>query len=247
MKALSHFHETDPSGLQTLERFARATHFNEWLFNTISPWCKSPVLEVGSGIGNISSFFLQKEISLTASDLRDEYCNILHEKFGKNPHLQGIKSINLTEKNFDTRYASMAEQFNTVVALNVIEHIEDDRLAVANCKKLLAPGGTLVVLVPAYKTLYNLFDVELGHFVRYTSKTLQELLKDGGFNVIHQQYFNAAGIAGWMINGRLFKTKILPRRQLELFDKLIPIMKLADAITFHRIGLSVIAIGQNNS
>jgi 2-polyprenyl-3-methyl-5-hydroxy-6-metoxy-1,4-benzoquinol methylase len=244
MKALSHFHETDPSGLQTLERFARATHFNKWLFDTISPWCKGPVLEVGSGIGNISSFFLKKEISLTASDLRDEYCNILHQKFGKDPYLQDIKSINLTEKDFDTKYASLLGHFNTVVALNVIEHIEDDTLAVANCKRLLSPGGNLVVLVPAYKTLYNLFDEELGHFVRYTSKTLQQLLKDGGFQVIHKQYFNAAGIAGWMINGSLFRKKIIPKRQLQLFDKLIPVMKLADAITFHRIGLSVIAIGQ---
>lgn len=245
MKALSHFHETDPSGLQTLERFALATHFNKWLFDTIFPWCKGRVLEVGSGIGNLSTFFLQKEILLTASDLRDEYCNILHEKFGKSPFLQGVKSIDLAEKNFDTRYVDLAGQFDTVVALNVIEHIEDDKYAVTNCKKLLAPGGNLVVLVPAYKTLYNLFDEELGHFVRYTSKTLQQLLKDGGLSVTHVQYFNAAGIAGWMMNGKLFKKKIIPKRQLQLFDKLIPVMKLVDAITFHRIGLSVIAIGQN--
>ena len=245
MTAPSHFHESDPNGLQTLERFARATHFNKWLFDTIFPWCKGRVLEVGSGIGNLSTFFLQEEILLTASDLRDEYCNILQEKFGKNSFLQGIKSIDLSEKDFDTRYASLAGQFDTVVALNVIEHIEDDSYAVANCKKLLAPGGNLVVLVPAFKTLYNLFDEELGHFVRYTSKTLPQLLKDGGLSVIHDQYFNAAGIAGWMINGKLLKKKIIPKAQLQLFDKLIPAMKLVDVITFHRIGLSVIAIGQN--
>src|SRR5687768_457888 len=137
MTAPEHFHETDPSGLQTLERFAHATRFNRWMFDTIQPYCKGHVLEVGSGIGNLSRYFLDKNFRLTASDLRDEYINILHGKFGRHHNLAGVKSIDLAIDNFEARVHDLLQQFDTVVALNVIEHIENDELAISNCKKLL--------------------------------------------------------------------------------------------------------------
>src|SRR5688572_22869454 len=183
MKGKEHFHEADPSGLLTLERFAHATRLNRWMFETIQPFCKGHVLEVGSGIGNLSQYFLEKNFRLTASDLRDEYINILHGKFGRHLNLAGIKSIDLAVENFDTRFSDLLQQFDTVVALNVIEHIQDDEMAISNCKKLLKPGGHLVILVPAFNVLYNLFDEELGHYVRYTSKTLNELLESQALEV----------------------------------------------------------------
>jgi 2-polyprenyl-3-methyl-5-hydroxy-6-metoxy-1,4-benzoquinol methylase len=250
MTAPEHFHETDPSGLQTLERFAQATRFNRWMFDTIQPYCKGHVLEVGSGIGNLSQYFLEKNFMLTASDLREEYINILHGKFGRHSNLAGIKPIDLAAASFETRFQDLLQQFDTVVALNVIEHIQDDGLAIGNCKKLLKPGGHLVVLVPAWKMLYNSFDVELGHYVRYNAGTLKKLLESQGMEVFHTRYFNSAGIVGWMINGSLFHKRLIPRKQLQVFDKLVPVIKLIDAISFRKLGLSVLAVArkpeQNN-
>jgi 2-polyprenyl-3-methyl-5-hydroxy-6-metoxy-1,4-benzoquinol methylase len=250
MTAPGHFHETDPSGLQTLERFAQARRFNRWMFDTIQPYCKGQVLEVGSGIGNLSQYFLEKNFRLTASDLRDEYINILHGKFGRNPNLAGIKSIDLAVENFETRFSDLLQQFDTVVALNVIEHIQDDHLAISNCKKLLKPGGHLVILVPAFSLLYNLFDQELGHYVRYNRKTLNELLGSQELEVFHTQYFNSIGIIGWIINGSLFRKRLIPRKQLQIYDKLVPVIKAIDAITFRKVGLSVLSVArkpeQNN-
>lgn len=239
-----HFHETDPTGLQTLERFAAATRFNRWLFDTIRPYCKGHVLEVGSGIGNISKLFLESNIQLTTSDLREAYCNYVLQQFGSNPHLAGVTSIDLAAPGFTQRYSHLLQQFDTVVALNVVEHIEDDIKAVQHCMELLKPGGHLVVLVPAFQVLYNSFDKELGHYKRYTGRSLRALEKKAGLEVIHQQYFNVAGIPGWFINGSVLRRHLIPRRQLMVFDKLIPILKLADSITFHSIGLSTIAVGR---
>jgi 2-polyprenyl-3-methyl-5-hydroxy-6-metoxy-1,4-benzoquinol methylase len=140
------------------------------MFDTIRPFCKGHVLEVGSGIGNLSRHFLEENFTLTASDLRDEYINILHGEFGKHPRLKGIRSIDLALPDFEQRYAGLLESFDTVVALNVIEHIKEHERAIANCKKLLKPGGHLVVLVPAFQSLYNSFDEELGHWLRYNAK-----------------------------------------------------------------------------
>lgn len=238
---------TDPSGLQTLEDLAAARQFNRWMFDVIRPWCKGHVLEAGSGIGNLSAVFLEQQLTLTTSDLREEYCQVLQEKFGNHPYFNGVVAMDLSIPDFDTRHASLLQQFDTVVALNVIEHIENDQLAIRNCRSLLQPGGQMVILVPAYQSLYNSFDKELGHFVRYTKDRLQQLLKGQHLEIIHASYFNAAGILGWAMNGSLLKKKTIPRNQLLLFDKLVPVFKLIDSITFHRVGLSVIAIGRKAS
>jgi 2-polyprenyl-3-methyl-5-hydroxy-6-metoxy-1,4-benzoquinol methylase len=125
-----------------------------------------------------------------------------------------------------------------------VEHIEDDRKAIDNCIQLLKPGGHLVILVPAFQWLYNSFDVELGHYRRYTRRSLRALEEDAGLTVVHQQFFNAAGIIGWFIDGSVLRKRLIPRKQLLLFDKLLPIIKLADVLSFHSIGLSTIAVGR---
>lgn len=244
MTAADRFHESDPTGFITLERFAAATRFNRWMFETIRPYCKGHVLEVGSGIGNISRLFLEQGFPLTVSDLRQEYCDYLKRDLGQDPSLKEVASFDLADPAFTQRYPHLLGRFDTVVALNVIEHIENDGLALANCRQLLSAGGQLVMLVPAYQALYNKFDEELGHFRRYTAGSQTSLLKQAGFEVIHQQYFNVVGILGWWLDGSLLKKRLIPRKQLMLFDKLMPVIRLADILSFRAFGLSTIAIGR---
>lgn len=240
MNAAEHIEGSDPAGLITLERISAAKRLNRWFFSAIAPYCKGHVLEVGSGIGNISREFLAQQFPLTMSDLRPEYCAVLESGFKNDPNYRGVVQLNLVAEDFDNRYAHLLGQFDTVIALNVIEHIQNDQLAVSNCKKLLKTGGHLVILVPAYQQLYNVFDVELGHFVRYNSGTLTALLESAGLAVMQTRYFNAAGIFGWWLNGTVRKKKLIPQGQLQLFDKLVPVLKWIDKLTLHSIGLSVI-------
>ena len=237
--------ELDPTGLQTLERFAEADRFNEWLFQTIEPYCSGSVLEVGSGIGNLSQFFLKKH-RLTVSDLRSEYCQLLAGKFNSHPNLEGVESIDLARPDFAAAYQHLQGRFDTVVALNVVEHISNDHQAVNNCRFLLKTGGRLVILVPAFGLLYNHFDRELGHFRRYNRRSLQALFRSQGFAVDRCWYFNAVGILGWALNGWLLRKRIVPRKQLRIFNRLVPLIRLADRISLYRIGLSVIAAGNKN-
>ncbi|HEU4471614.1 MAG TPA: methyltransferase domain-containing protein [Flavisolibacter sp.] len=243
MKRDERSHQADPSGLQTLERFAKADHFNHWLFQTIEPFCKGHVLEAGSGIGNLSKFFLKNKFTLTVSDLRAEYCSVLKEKFSAEPGLAGVETIDLSREDFASEYAALLGRFDTVIALNVVEHIEDDAAAVRNCCLLLRPGGRLVILVPAFQLLYNPFDVELGHFRRYNRYSLKKLMQKEELSVVRCWYFNALGILGWAVNGWLLGKKLIPQTQLALFDRLVPLAKLFDRLGFYSIGLSVIAVG----
>jgi len=234
--------EKDHSGLETLELFANAPHFNKWLFENISPYCQGNILEIGSGIGNISKLLLQQNLPVTLSDLRKDYCEQLRLLFGQNRNLQNILQIDLSLPDFENVYAKLLHQFDTVIALNVVEHIEDDKLVINNCRKLLKPNGRVIILVPAFMKLYNSFDKELGHFRRYNKKNLGRLIQTQQLKIVMMEYFNCAGILGWWFTGSVLKKKIIPGNQLAIYEKMVPLFRLIDKLLMKRIGLSVIVV-----
>jgi 2-polyprenyl-3-methyl-5-hydroxy-6-metoxy-1,4-benzoquinol methylase len=227
----------DLEGLITLNVIEKADSFNEWMYNTISPNCNGKILEIGSGIGNISQFFIKENKDIVLSDLRDNYCEILKEKYTNQ-----VLKIDLVHPNFDIEYHELLESFDSVFALNVVEHIENDFLAISNCKKLLKTGGSLTILVPAYQWLYCDFDEELEHFRRYTRTNLKAVINKNQLQIKKTFYFNVIGILGWFWTGKILKKKTIPEGQMGLFNLLVPIFKLADLFTFRKIGLSVICV-----
>lgn len=238
------FKAIDNEGEDTLNTIALANHFNRWMYETIKPFCKGEILEVGSGVGNISEFFLKDRASICLTDIREGYCNSLREKFSGSETLQGIQTMDLVDPGFEGKFSDSMNRYDTVFALNVVEHIFDDAAAISNCRKLLKPGGHLIILVPAFQSLYNNFDRELEHYRRYNRKRLKSLLMTGGFSVKHSQYYNAAGIAGWFISGKIQNHSIIPAGQIRLFDKLVFPFRMFDKLIFNSIGLSVIAVGE---
>lgn len=237
------YKEHDDEGLNTLNAIAQTHQFNKWMYQSIQPYLTGEILEIGSGIGNITQYVLDDKFSITASDIRESYCNILQERFQENPFLAEVRTVDIVHPDFENEYKDMLNKFDSIFALNAIEHIEDHNLAVANCSKLLKANGRLIILVPAFQQLYNSFDRELHHFRRYTKSSLEQLLTQAKFRIEKTKYFNAAGIFGWWFSGRLFKNKILPPGQLSLFNKLVPLFKIADELVMKKVGLSVISVG----
>lgn len=234
----------DEVGLSTLDNLSAADQLNDWMFESIQPYVKGKTLEIGSGIGNISGCFVKHHVPLYVSDYSDHYCNLLKQKFANEPLIRDIFQIDLATLDFENRYASLIGKFDTVFALNVVEHIGNDGWAIANCKKLLAPGGHLIILVPAYMLLYNGFDKELEHFRRYTRASLKQLFQAQHFKIIKSWYFNLAGILGWFVSGTILRKKTLPAGQLSFYNKLVPIFRIADRLIRNKMGLSVIAVGK---
>ncbi|NVO20750.1 MAG: methyltransferase [Bacteroidetes bacterium] len=237
------FKNIDNEGENTLQTIALANHLNEWMYATIKPHCKGKVMEIGSGIGNISEFFLNDNIPILLSDIRESYCKALRGKFEGFKPLLGIEMMNLTDSDFDLKFSKYFNSFDTVFALNVVEHIYDEQLAIANCYKLLKPGGHLIILVPAYQWLFNSFDSELFHYRRYTRRRLEKVFTSNQFQVKHSQYFNAAGIAGWLVSGKIQHHKIIPKGQIRLFNNLVFFFRLFDKLIMNTFGLSVITVG----
>lgn len=238
------FKEFDAEGLETLRVISDAVNFNQWTFDTISPFCSGKILEIGSGIGNISECFYKKGYDLTISDIRKNYRDFLMERFPDASSQNKILPIDLVHTEFDNEYREILNSFDTVFSLNVIEHIENDLQAVANCKKLLRPGGKLITLMPGLQSLYNNFDKELFHFRRYNRKSMSALFEKNNLRVLKTFYFNAGGISGWFISGKILNNKIIPAGQMKFFDKLVPVFRLTDKLLMNSIGLSVICVGE---
>ncbi len=234
----------DKEGMETLEVVAEAENFNTWMYETIHPFCEGNILEIGSGIGNISIEFLKENKQISLTDLRENYCSILRNKFNSFSNLQAVLQMDIIDPQFDQKHADKFNTYDSIYALNIVEHVKDDNLAIANCKKLLKPGGKLTILVPAYQTLYNSFDKELEHYKRYTQQSLNELLTNNNLNIIHQQYYNFVGIFGWWFSGNILRKKTIPGGQMKLYNQLVPLIKIMDKIVFNKAGLSVISVGQ---
>jgi 2-polyprenyl-3-methyl-5-hydroxy-6-metoxy-1,4-benzoquinol methylase len=215
--------EIDQSGLEILDVVSKADKLNSWMFDTIQPFCSGAILEIGSGIGNISQYFVKSKSDITVSDLRENYREILKSKFKLGD--EKVLNLDIVDTNFEENSKHLLSKFDSIFSLNVVEHIKDDDLAIKNMVKLLKPGGNLVILVPAYQALYNQFDVTLEHYRRYNKLGLTNLMAKYG-EIRKSFYFNAVGTLGWWVSGKLFKNKMIPEGK----------------ITFNRLGLSVICV-----
>lgn len=238
------YKEDDVEGLATLESIANADKLNEWMFNEVARYASGRILEIGSGIGNISKFCILNEWDITLSDIRDQYCEKLRNEFKEYTNVRAVRNLDLVHENFEQEYADLIGTYDFVFALNVVEHIEEHELALVNAKKLLNTNGKVFILVPAYQNLYNQFDKELYHFRRYTKKTLNAVINNAGFKSEKSFHFNAAGIPGWILYGGILKHKIIPSGQMKVFNQMVPVFRIVDKVLFRKVGLSVISVAK---
>ena len=233
----------DPVGLHTLEVIANADRFNRWMYDQFKDQLKGEILEIGSGIGNISKLVIEEGHSIILSDNNEEYCEALKKKFAGNKNVKQIVSIDLLYPEFETKYFDLKEKFDSIFLLNVIEHIKDDHTAAKNCRYLLKPDGHLILLAPAYSWLFSSFDKQLGHFRRYSLRSLKELLEKNNFNILSGSYFNFAGIGGWLVFGKILNQKMLSKGEMSAFNKIVPVAKIIDKLFAKKMGLSIIVTG----
>ncbi len=177
--------EVDLEGEYTLNAISKADNFNFWMYEQMKPFLKGNILEIGSGIGNISKY-IQTDGKIVLSDLREQYIQKLQKVY---PDRQVIK-LDLVHPKFAEVYSDYIGNFDFVFALNVIEHIEQDKVAIENMRSLLKVGGVFFILVPAYQFLFNNFDIALEHIKRYTSTSLFKSLPNNS-RVFGTWYFKS--------------------------------------------------------
>jgi SAM-dependent methyltransferase len=228
------------AGPETLEIMGAAPRYNAWQYSRVAPYVGRRVCEVGSGIGNMSSLILGTPRELTVlTDTNPYYLQTLKERFGDRPDV-AIEPLTLPDDSAPERFARY--RLDTVVALNVVEHIAEDVGALGTIAALLPTGGRLVVLVPALRQLYGTLDLELAHARRYTRATLRTAMEAAGFRVERTFYYNVVGTFGWWFNSRVLRARRIGRRQLRLFETLVPTLRVEDRLRLP-FGQSVIGVG----
>ena len=229
--------QSDPTGAATLECLAAAPRFNRWMFERIRPWIGERVLEIGSGIGNLSQFLVDRP-TVVLTDTQPEYLERLRARFADRANVEVLRLY------LPTPDGPVAERrFDTIVCLNVLEHVADDVGSLAAMRRLLEGSGRLVLLVPALPALYGSLDRALGHVRRYTTRELRAKLAQTGFRLRRVEYFNLAGIPGWWVSGKLLGREVIPAGPMRLFDALVPLFRLERLLPW-RVGQSLIAIGE---
>jgi SAM-dependent methyltransferase len=235
-----HDHGVDPVATATLERLGEAPRFNQWMYQRIRPWIGDRVLEVGSGLGNLSQFLVDRP-SVVLTDVATPYLSRLRERFG---HLPNVEVLRLYLPTVDVPLST--RRFDSIVCLNVLEHVADDVGSVVAMRSLLERGGRLILLVPALRALYGSLDRALRHVRRYTPRALRAVFMEAGLRPRHIEYFNLAGIPGWWFTGRILRRELIPAASLRWFDALVPLFRWERLLPW-RIGQSLIAIGEREA
>lgn len=220
----------------TLESMSQAVWYNRWTLEKFSKFLKGQILEIGCGIGNFSKLLL-KYGELTAIDINDEYVNKAKKEIGESIKI-GVGDI---EKG---KYFFQGKGFNTIVCINVLEHIKSDQKALKNIYDLLSSNGNLILLVPAHQFLYNLIDESIGHFRRYEREKLKKLLLENGFEILKIRNLNFIGSLGWFIGGKLFRDSNVGEGKIKIFNLIAPPFLLLENIFEPPFGTSILVVAK---
>jgi SAM-dependent methyltransferase len=214
---------TDPA-TDMLVAMASAKRFNCWMADTIAPWVRGDVLELGAGIGNLSVLLASGREHYVATDTDSES---LYELKSRVQHRANV-TLALCDFSRPNEMARFRHSADTVVCLNVLEHLADDAMGLENIHASLRPGGTAIILVPQGPDLFGTMDEVLHHKRRYTAGELRAKILGAGFQIAELAEFNHVTWPGWYLNSRLLGRRRLSRSQLRLFDLLVPLWRRID-------------------
>jgi len=207
---------------ETLRRMSAAENYNRWLFARCGQYLGARVLDAGAGIGTFSEFAAESA-QVVALEPDPELVARLRERFAGSDR---VSVVARTVEELDPGQG----RFDSILCLNVLEHIRDDEGTLARFRELLVPGGRLLLLVPAHAFLYGAIDRALGHERRYDREGLGALLRRTGFAVEVLRAVNPLGTAGWLVSGRILGRSQIPAGPLRLYDRLVPLLRALDRV-----------------
>lgn len=223
-----------------LHNMGEARRYRRWMYRRMEPYLGRRILEVGAGTGNFTELLLDRDL-LVATDVHTSFLRVLEHRF---PGAFAIPPFlwDIAEPAPGGLPHGMVD---TVVCINVLEHVADDRAALRNLGEVLPCGGTLVLLVPALGWLYGSVDEALGHYRRYGKRELASRLSESGFEVRRLFYMNTVGVPGWLLNGKVLRHTESSQTQVRIFDRFfVPWVEPLERILPPPFGLSLIAVGR---
>lgn len=206
--------------LEDQERMTRARNYFAWQRRLVTRELGRRVVEVGCGLGNFTEVLLDREV-VVAVDAEPACVKRLKERYPNRNNL-----LAFTCDAGSPAFAHLAAFHpDSCVCLNVLEHIRDDAGALRAMASVLTTGGVMVLLVPAFPALYGPIDRNLGHFRRYSQRSLVRLAEAAGLHVRKAHYMNFLGFFGWWANAHILRREAQSEGQIDVFDRyLVPIV-----------------------
>jgi SAM-dependent methyltransferase len=220
-----------------LEAMSFAKNYHTWILAEFLPYLGSSIAEVGAGVGSFSTLLLETKISsLMAFEPSQNMYPLLRIALSTDKRAKAINDFFGRER--------AGKCFDSILYINVLEHIEDDASEVANAREALDSGGHLLVFVPALPWLYSELDRQIGHFRRYTKKTLVELMCRSGLSVVKARYFDVAGIIPWYLNFVLLKNA-MSGGSVSAYDRLVvPPMRVIEGLLPPPVGKNLLLVAR---
>jgi SAM-dependent methyltransferase len=223
--------------LAVLEALESAVNYNRWVADLTLPYLGDDPIEIGSGIGVSASLWLDAGVPrLTVTDVDDETLRELHARFDGDARV-AVRRLDLA--------SAETGEYSALVALNVLEHIEDDVAALRNAARLLRPGGRIVLFVPAFPFAMGKFDREIGHYRRYTKASARAAFERAGLSPEVVRYVNAPGLLAWFVGMRLLGLRPSEGPVLRMWDGgVIPVVRALESRVRMPFGQSVLAVAR---
>lgn len=217
-----------------LEFFKDAVNWKDYYSSKLKKHIKGNVLEVGAGIGINSNYLCNKSVvSWTFLEPDSELCR----EIKKNTSLAVAQEIIV-----GTIEDVKDDKFDTIIYIDVLEHIEDSEKEIIRLKKKLKDNGKLLILVPAYQFLFNEFDEKLGHFRRYNKRILTQEI-NGELTKKELYYLDSMGFFASLMNRFFLKESEIKQQQVLFWDKiLVRISRIVDVVVFRSFGKSLIGV-----
>ena len=224
--------------LEDQERMAKAKNYFAWQGRLVTRELGRRVLEVGCGIGNFTGTLLDRDVVI-ALDIDPHCTERLRERYPNR------KNLHVVTCDAGTYAFSELAGFHpdSCVCLNVMEHIENDRAAIAGMASVLVPGGVIVLLLPAFPSLFGPIDKNLGHCRRYTRRSIGGLAAAAGLCIKKAHYMNVCGFFGWWANSHIFRREAQSDTQIEFFDRyVVPLQSRVENVTVPPFGQSLFVV-----
>lgn len=221
-----------------LELFAEARNWKRYWSSLLRPFVRGRVLDAGCGIGANADFLWNNHVT------RYTFLEPDGRLLAQVPERAWASDAQSAERVQGTTSDLPGNQFDTILYIDVIEHIEDSKAELQRAHDLLAPGGHLLVLVPAFQFLYNAFDKAIGHHRRYDKRLLKQELPSG-MELLKLRYLDSMGLLLSLGNTWFLKQAEPTARQIRFWDRrIVPVSRISDKILLHAFGRSLLSISR---
>ena len=220
-----------------LEAMSFAVNYHKWIMAEFRPYLGISTAEVGAGVGNFSKLILNSNISsLTAFEPSQNMYPFLKEALAQDKRAKTVNDF-FWRKN-------IGESYDSILYVNVLEHIENEVDELGNAYEALCRNGHLLIFVPALPWLYSEFDKQVGHYRRYLTKDIITLIEQAGLSIIKVKYFDIVGIIPWYINFVLFKNS-LSGDSVSYYDNfIIPPMRFIEQLMVPPVGKNILLVAK---